>query len=205
MRLILVGCEYAGKTTLANALQAWGLERGRNFHMDDHFTIPDAQHVSAEEQEAMLALPGAIKERYQRFQVQYHVRLLHRYDDIILVGFHIEEAIYGPRYYYPGLAVTYERQIEPDFPADTVLALLTARPEMIHARMAAAPHRHSVVPPADVEAVQQQFEAAYTASWVRRKVHLDTSDLRPDQILDRFSAVVRPRLDVRDLLLLDSR
>ena len=64
----------------------------------------------------MLALPGAIKERYQRFQVQYHVRLLHRYDDIILVGFHIEEAIYGPRYYYPGLEVTYERQIEPEFP-----------------------------------------------------------------------------------------
>ena len=205
MRLILIGCEYVGKTTLADALQAWGLERGRNFHMDDHFTIPDAQHVSEEEQEAMLALPGAIKERYQRFQIHYHVRLLHRYDDIILVGFHIEEAIYGPRYYYPGLAMTYERQVEPEFPRDAVLALLTARPEVIRARMAAAPHRHSVVPPEDFEAVQQQFEAAYSASWVPRKVRLDTSELRPEQILDRFLAVVRPRLAARDLLLLDNR
>ena len=102
--------------------------------------------------------------------------------------------------------MTYERQIEPEFPADTVLALLTARPEVIRARMAAAPHRHSVVPPADVEAVQQQFEAAYTASWVRRKVRLNTSELaRLTRYSTGSSAVVRPRLDVRDLLLLDSR
>ena len=49
-----------------------------------------------------------------------------------------------------------------------------------------------VVPPADVEAVQQQFEAAYGASWVPRKVRLDTSDLRPDQILDRFLSSSAP-------------
>ena len=203
MRLIVVGCEYAGKSTLADALHAWGLERGRSFHMDDHFTIPDAQHVSEEEQESMLALPGAVKERYQRFQIQYHVRLLHRYDDIILVGFHIEEANYGPRYYYPGQRVTDYHQIEPEFPTDAILVLLTADPDVIRTRMEEAPHRHSVVPAADVEAVQEQFKAAYTASWVRRKVRLDTSKLQADQVLDQFLSVVRPRLDVRDLLLLN--
>lgn len=201
MRLILVGCEYAGKTTLADALHAWGQERGRRFHMDDHFTIPDELH-GTEEQEAMLALPAAIKERFQRFQVQYHVHVLDINDDIILVGFHIEEVIYGPRYYYPGLKVTYPRLIERQLPTDAILVLLTARPDVIRERMAAAPHRHPVVQPADVEEVQQQFEAEFAASWIRRKVRLDTSELAPDQILDRFLAVVRPQLDVRDLLLL---
>ena len=201
MRLILVGCEYAGKTTLADALHAWGQERGRRFHMDDHFTIPDELH-GEEEQEAMLALPAAIKERFQRFQVQYHVHVLDINDDIILVGFHIEEVIYGPRYYYPGLKVTYPRLIERQLPTDAILVLLTARPDVIRERMAAAPHRHPVVQPADVEEVQQQFEAEFAASWIRRKVRLDTSELAPDQILDRFLAVVRPQLDVRDLLLL---
>ena len=129
MRLILIGCEYVGKTTLADALQAWGLERGRNFHMDDHFTIPDAQHVSEEEQEAMLALPGAIKERLPAFpRSSITCACCIATTTLFWVGFHIEEAIYGPRYYYPGLAMTYERQVEPEFPRDAVLVLLTAAP-----------------------------------------------------------------------------
>ena len=168
--------------------------------MDDHFTIPDAQHVSDEEQQALLALPGAVKERYQRFQIQYHVHLLHRYDDIILVGFHIEEAIYGPRYYYPDLKVTYDRRIEPEFPADTILALLTARPDVIRSRMERKPHRHSVVKPIDVDAVQDEFEAAFAASWVQRKLRLDTSHLHSEEILSFFLEKVRPQLNTRDLL-----
>lgn len=200
MRLIIVGCEYAGKSTLAVALQSWAQERGWNFHMDDHFTIPDAQHVSDEEQQALLGLPGAVKERYQRFQIQYHVHLLHRYDDIILVGFHIEEAIYGPRYYYPGLKVTYDRRIEPELPADTILALLTAHPDVIRSRMERKPHRHSVVKPGDVDAVQDEFESGFAASWVQRKLRLDTSHLQSDELLRFFLEKVCPQLNTRDLL-----
>ena len=40
MKLILVGCEYAGKTTLANEIVKWidkTLGGARGFH--DHFTI----------------------------------------------------------------------------------------------------------------------------------------------------------------------
>ena len=200
MRLVIIGCEYAGKTTLANAIQAWGRERGWNFHMDDHFTIPEEQHVSEADQQAMVALPPGIKERFQRFQVHYHVRLAHIYDDIVIVGFHIEEVIYGPRYYYPGQSVTYHRKLEPELPSDLILALLTARPEVIRQRMASAPHRYQVVQPDEVEAVQQQFQAEHQASWIRRKVTLDTSDLQPGEVLDRFLDVVRPQLNERDLL-----
>ena len=102
MRVVAVGCEYSGVSTLIDRIYAWGRERGINHHLDDHFTIPDASHLDEEEQRAMLDMLPAIKERFQRFQIVYHVRLLHRYEHILMGGFHIEEAVYGPRYYYPG-------------------------------------------------------------------------------------------------------
>ena len=120
MRVIVVGCEYSGQTTLVNKLSEWGTNgpvryppgslpptpipdaahwwpsgpapssllrvasdfhpdrrmglQGRHqgfmFHMDDHFTIPDAYHLEAEEQQGMMDMLPAIKERYQRFQVR---------------------------------------------------------------------------------------------------------------------------------------
>ena len=38
-------------------------------------------------------------------QVVYHIRLLHQFEHILLCGFHIEEMIYGPKYYYPELGI----------------------------------------------------------------------------------------------------
>ena len=138
MRIIAVGCEYSGVSTLIDQVHQWGLSRGISHHLDDHFTIPDAYHLSDEEQLAMLAMLPAIKERFQRFQIVYHVRLLHRYRDILLGGFHIEEKVYGPQYYYPGIEIDI-REYEPDMPDDTILVHLYAEPETIRARMAATP------------------------------------------------------------------
>ena len=53
MRIIAIGCEYSGVTTLLDGLHDWGQEHGVNFHMDDHFTIPDAYHLSTQEQHAL--------------------------------------------------------------------------------------------------------------------------------------------------------
>ena len=199
MRLILIGCEYVGKTTLANALEKWGLQQGRRFHMDDHdFSIPDEAHLNEEEQQAMVELPPKLKER---FQVHYHVGVLNRHEDCILGGFHIEEAIYGPRYYYPGHTITYHRQVEPQMPPDTILAFLTAGPSVIRARMQASPHAYQLVQPDQVEEVQDQFEAEFTASWIGRKMRFDNSDFQAKEILDRFLEAVRPHLSARDLLL----
>lgn len=202
MRLVLIGCEYVGKTTLANALEKWGLERGRKFHMDDSdFSIPDDRHLNEEEQEAMVALPPTLKERFQRFQVYYHLDILDRYDDCILGGFHIQEAIYGPRYYYPGRTVTYQRAIEPHMPNDTILALMTAAPGAIRERMVAAPHRYPLVKPDEVEEIQAEFEREFVDSAIRQKVRFDTSDFGSDQVLARFLEAVRPQLSLRDLIL----
>jgi len=203
MRLIIVGCEYTGKSTLAHALVEWGQQHDIRFHLDDHFTIPDQQMVKdPAEWRLMTQLPPALKERYQRFQIYYHIHLLHEWDDIVLTGYHIEEHIYGARYYYPSEAhwLNYSRRIEKDLPEDTILLLLTSRPEVIHHRMQASPHEFQVVPPEDVEEVQRQFELEFNRSWLRRKMRLDTSDLAPTDLLPAFLRRVRPHLNARDLL-----
>ena len=197
MRVIAVGCEYSGVSTLIDQVHQWGLSRGISHHLDDHFTIPDAYHLSDEEQRAMLAMLPAIKERFQRFQIVYHVRLLHRYRDILLGGFHIEEKVYGPKYYYPDIDIDI-REYEPDMPDDTLLVHLYAAPDTIRARMAAAPHPHSLVPAADVPEILDRFEQEVRASWLHRKFAIDTTDLTPTQLLETFLTRSIPHLSPED-------
>jgi thymidylate kinase len=201
VRLIVIGCEYAGKTTLIDALMAWGEKVGINFHLDDHFSIPDQFFLGPEDQQAMRALPPVITERFQRFQIYYHINVIAEHEDCLLGGFHLEEVVYGDRYYYPGHAFpAYQRKIEAHLPPDTILLLLHARPEVIRQRMQRAPHQYPVVPAADVEAVSQHFLAEYRASWITRKLAIDTSELTPEALFQTFMQRVVPHLDTRDLL-----
>jgi hypothetical protein len=185
MRLIIVGCEYSGVTTLINAIHGWGLQHGMNYHLDDHFTIPDAFHLSQEEQQAMLDMLPAIKERFQRFQIAYHVKLLHRFSHILLGGFHIEEMVYGPRYYYPGINIEI-REWEPEMPSDTILVHLHASVETIRRRMVEKPHPHQLVPSSDVSVVLDDFKQQFNKSWIKKKFSIDTTDLTSDGLLESF-------------------
>lgn len=206
MRIILTGCEYAGKSTLAEALRQWGLTHGFRFHMDDHFTVPDASLRTDEEREYARHAPPAMKERFQRFQIYYHLHLLHTYDDICLVGFHSEEAVYGPRYYYPDgrIPQDYHRQIEKEMPRDTIYCLLSARPEVLKQRMREAPHQYQLVQENEIEEVQAAFEREFVACWLKPKFRLDTSDLAPEQIQPAFLSAVKGWLPERDLLRLQA-
>ncbi|NKB65424.1 MAG: hypothetical protein GKR89_00040 [Candidatus Latescibacteria bacterium] len=199
MRIVAVGCEYTGVSTLIDGLYQWGNERGIHHHLDDHFTIPDAYHLDAQEQQGMLDMLPGIKERFQRFQIVYHVRLLHRYDHILMGGFHIEEAVYGPRYYYPGINIQI-REYEPDMPDDTILVHLHASPEVIRARMAAAPHPHPLVSDADVPEILDRYAEEVRQSWIQRKFAIDTSELSPQRLLDAFLEQSVPYLNERDTL-----
>ena len=185
MRLIVVGCEYAGVTTLIEGISQWGSERGILHHLDDHFTIPDAYHLSKEEQQGMLAMMPAIKERFQRFQIAYHVRLITKYDDILMGGFYFEEAVYGPKYYYPGQN-SPPIDFEADLPKDVILVHLHAKPEVIRSRMQSDPHPHQLVAAEDVEEILEKFETAVRASWIRRRFAIDTSYLTPESLLQTF-------------------
>ncbi|MBI4550784.1 MAG: hypothetical protein HY710_00805 [Candidatus Latescibacteria bacterium] len=200
MRLIAVGCEYTGKTTLLESLMTWGAERGIRFHLDDHFSIPDRQFLSPADKQVMLNLTPVLKERFQRFQVVYHVRLLDKYEHILLAGFHIEEAVYGPLYYYPGIAFPWNREFEKEMPDDVILLLLTARPDVIERRMTGTPHESPIVQKQDIEKVLRRFEEEFGASWIKHKIQVDTSDMTPDDLSRTFHQVVIPHLNTRDLL-----
>ena len=200
MRAIVIGCEYSGVTTLINGLKAWGTPRGINFHLDDHFTIPDAFHLDAREQQAMLDMLPGIKERFQRFQIVYHVRLINHYEHILLGGFHIEEEVYGPLYYYPGLTVHETRKYETEMPADTLLVHLKTSAATIQARMQQDPHPHTLVQKEDIPRVQEHFAREYAASWIEPKIEIDTTDLSPQELLDTFLKKARPHLGTGDML-----
>jgi hypothetical protein len=201
MRLIVIGTEYAGKTTLIDALMEWGDSIGIHHHLDDHFSIPDRQFLSPDDQRAMLGMPPVIKERFQRFQIYYHIHVLQNHADCLLGGFHIEEAIYGPRYYYPKNPwPPYARTIEAELPADTILLLLKASPEAIRRRMREAPHPDQVVPAEDVEAVSAEFEKEWRQSWLKEKLQIDTTELTPAGLLEEFQRRIGPFLDTRDLV-----
>ena len=199
MRVIVVGCEYAGVTTLIDGLSDWGAARGIHHHLDDHFTIPDAYHLSPEEQRGMVEMLPAIKERFQRFQIVYHVRLLHKFEHILLGGFHIEEIIYGPRYSYPGIGIEI-REYEPEMPEDTLLVHLYATPEAIRERMRTSPHPYPVVPSEDVPHILDRFTEEVGKSWIHHKLAIDTSDFSPKQLLEAFLEQSVPLLNTRDML-----
>ena len=124
---------------------AWGDKRGIRHHLDDHFTIPDSQHLESVDGAMMLNLTLLLKERFQRFQLVYHLRLLHHFEHIMLGGFHIEEEIYGPHYYYPGVPTIGVREYEAEMPPDTILVHLTTRADAIRARMQSNPHGHTLI------------------------------------------------------------
>ncbi len=186
MRVIVVGCEYTGVTTLIEGILDWGHERDINHHLDDHFTIPDRQHLAPEDMETMVNLSPALKERFQRMQLVYHIRLLHHFDHILLGGFHIEEAIYGPLYYYPGGVASEIREYEEEMPKNAILVHLTARPEVIEKRMETDPHEYSLIKKEDIPTLLDGFQEEFDASLIPNKIQIDTSDLAPKGLLQTF-------------------
>jgi len=204
MRLIIVGTEYTGKTTLANALQQWGASKGIRHHMDDHFSVPDQQTIKdPADQKAMTEVPESILERFQRFQIAYHVRLINKYEHIILTGFHIEEAVYGQRYYYPKLArpIEHPQSWEQDMPKDAILVLLHAKADVIKKRMKADPHDYPIVPESDIETCQEAFQEEFRKSLFKKKFQIDTSDLNSENLLKTFLENSYQYLGAADLVI----
>ena len=152
MNIILVGCEFAGKTTLANEIVEWSkVTFGGYSHFHDHFTIPSSELTDEAKEEYRLASPQ-IKEMFQRFMIQYHISTdFFSNLDHNLMGIHIEEAVYAPLYYgYGGknsgaplrspvgqrseMARMVEAQILTRAP-NVVLVLVKASSEVIQVRM----------------------------------------------------------------------
>lgn len=218
MRLLLVGCEYAGATTLATALCEWG-ERAMGggwelFLLHDHFKIPHTSghghEPTDEEQEQILALGPMIKEMNQRHNLYYHVKPTN-YDrpDHVVIGLHIEDKVYGPMYFGYGMegkpnarslvAADIEKAIMRYGP-DTVLLLVKATAEAIAERMKEAPHKNQVIEEEDIELVLTRFEEEFKASEIPNKMVIDTTGSTVEESVAEFVEKAEPFFNDRDRL-----
>ena len=222
MKLIITGCEHVGKTTLADGVSRWLADvtgYSRTFH--DHFTVPSPE-VADEDRELFMRMSPAFKERFQRYQIAYHGGGAFLSDaDHLLVGYHIEEAVFAPLYYgYGGRGQyaersSFARHIEQDImkdAPDTIMVLLTARPEVIKERMRRDPmprdqkgRRPGVLREEDVEHALQRFQEEFGASLIRKRFVIDNSELSPEETLSEFIWKVQKFLSHEDRMRIAAR
>jgi len=211
VRLILVGCEYVGTSSLIQEIAGW-VERamGGKMGIHDHWKAPQLSHAehTKEENEGFLALSANLRESFQRYHMEYHLSPSFYHDaDHTMVGFHIDEAVYAPRYYgYGGPGEYADREMAArgheaailEIARDTVLILLKASPEAVRARMKADPHTHALVKDGDVEDVLAAFEDQHTRSLLRKKIVIDNTDQTVAESLAEFVTQMQPFLTHED-------
>ena len=203
MNLVFVGCEYTGKSTLAEKVMKWAEETvGGTSHFHDHMSVPSSE-LTPEAQESLLTVHPQALEMLQRYMITYHVSdAFYSYPDHNLMGLVIEEAVYAPLYYGygcknsgapqrspEGQRTEMARQMEAvmlERAPGTVQILFKASPEAIRKRMVDAPHRHQLVQEADVEQVLERFEEEFNASLIERRLVLDTTTATVEETLAEF-------------------
>ena len=122
MRLLLIGCEYTGKSTLAGNISRWMIETmGVSLvRWHDHFVVPrldshtiiraegsDAAIGKAEhdlntddDEEQIMSLRPNVLEQLQRHNIWRHLHPgLLTADDVLFINFYYAEAVYAPLYY----------------------------------------------------------------------------------------------------------
>ena len=229
MRLILIGCEYSGTTTLARAILEWGRDRmGADFglihdhwkmpHVSGHWPIDTDSFPSDEEQEEILDLSPKVKEQIQRHSLYYHIQPgafkvgkeeeQGFYSDYLAVGMHIEDAVYGPLYFnyggegQPAPRTRVCKTVERallEHAPDFVLVHVKAEPDVILTRMKEHPHPHGIVKAGDIQKVLRRFEEENERSAIPNKLTLDTSTATVEETLADFVAKIEPHLSAADL------
>ena len=127
MRLLIVGCEYAGKTTLARAIShrllaaMAGPTGPRPIQWHDHFVVPRLDghlivraagdrtvigkeaadlNTAADEAQIMALRPSSVLEQLQRHNIWRHLHPdLFRDEDTFFINHYYADAVYAPLYY----------------------------------------------------------------------------------------------------------
>lgn len=215
MRLIVIGCEYTGKTTLADKIHRWMIDNMGEPLMGwhDHFVLPFEEGSGPEvdeETEQLLALKPRLLEKYSRYMIDYHFNFFTDTHNL-LVNWYYGDAVYAPLYYGFGgkdeyadrveMARYYDAKVMKMAP-DTVLVHLKATPEAVRQRREANPHKHCILKDADVETVLERFEQEYNHSGIRLRFTLDTTESTPESTFAEFLRKISPTLNERDRLAL---
>ena len=218
MRIIMIGCEYAGKSTLAAEISKW-LERSMGsaqhgvYGWHDHFVVPFSEGEGPEveqEIEQVLAMPPKLLEKYSRYMIQYHYGHGFYLDNHhLLVNWYYADAVYAPLYYGYGGADEYaDRQLMArghdkevmEMAPDTVLVHLKTSPDVVRERKAANPHPRCVLKDADIEFIVQRFEEEYIRSGIRRRFELDATEASAEELLQEFLLKMEPHNTEKDQL-----
>lgn len=213
MRLILVGCEYVGTTTLAHAIDDWMDQKmGVRFSLiHDHWKVPHTSghpdDSTPEEQEWLLQATPKFKEMHQRHSLYYHVQAgTFDHDDGMVVGGAIEDGVYGPMFFgYGGpdhrldretVQHQWERTIL-KFTDETVLVHVTADSEVIKKRLNDDPHENMVISEGDIDRVKTRFAELVDWSIIPHKITLDNSG-PVEQTMAEFERKIEPLLTDHD-------
>ena len=227
MKALMVGCEYVGTSTLMKELVKWShrvMGEGKGFWgYHGHWTLPDTNgHCTIvtemdeynfntpEEQAQIMALSPKTKELIQRHSLAYHTgpASLRGDGDNLFIGLHIENAIYGRRYYgyFQGETGEFERDYilrhtdmdimehDPRF----VLILVTASRDAIAERMKANPHPFHQVPEEDIQAVLDEFETEFNESTIATKIKIDTTEGTVEENLAELIEKLEPHFTIKD-------
>lgn len=219
MRVVLIGCEYAGKTTLASRISRLIVEEmGHPLPMHqsgwhDHFVLPFSSSSvgdADEDAEQILAMKPSLLEKFSRYLIYYHFQhLIYTDNHDLLTNWYYGDAVYAPLYYGYGGSGEYAdrqvmaRQLDAEVMRampDMVLVLMKASPAVIRQRKSENPHPYCVLQDEDVELVLQRFEEEYARSLIRRRFILDTTDAREEETFREFMHQMKPHLNERDLL-----
>ena len=230
MRLYVIGCEYAGKTTLLEKILQWQEELGVKPIVHDHFTFPSPGSLvpydrwERDDEAKLMSLSAGAQARLTTWGGGYHTNaFLHGsvYNDVILDGFLIEEYIYGPLYYgykfeNPGAASGEVDKDYVDFDMDarnrmlemymlekvpgTILVHVTASAECIKQRMHEHPHSPGRIKEEHIPQLLESFDEQYKKCLITQKITIDTTDLTADEAFEVFKTKVWQHLEERDLL-----
>ena len=214
MKIILLGSEYSGTTTLGFQVKEWVRKviGGYVNLVHDHFKIPytfghDPKYsitpieATKKELEAYKKLSPRQMETLQRHNIAYHVAAIPEMDDKVVIGLHYEDTIYGDIYFGYSRSRKYIQSIDHrlvNAAPDTILCYVTASPDIIRQRMEGNPHTYSVLKDADVEMVQSRFDKEFSYSLLRQKITLDTSTSTVDKTMDEFVEKIEPYLSDED-------
>ena len=224
MKLILMGCEYAGKRTLGVEISKWWHKKNNtefnpppSIDYHDHFTVPwvvhaiGHEHHKEESEKKILDLNPGLLEHFQRYQTDYHMQdgFVAKDADHWNIDWYYSDAVYAPLYYgfgRPGEYADrwegvhhYEETVMDKMP-DMVLVLVKATPEKIKERVIAGeslfPERHkgSLMKSEDIDYILERFQTLYDQSIIKNKFEIDTSSATVKDSISEFISNVEPIL-----------
>ena len=184
----------------------------------DHYKIPHiacyrigpaAEPLTDEELGQVMAWTPKMKEMAQRQSMNYHMPNNCEADDYIVVGFHIEDAVYAATFFgyghdkepQGGIRWKYARHLETAFmeqALDTMLIYVKASEEVIAERMAVDPHPFSIVEKKDIEHVLADFDMEFQRSVFHTKIEIDTSEATVEESMAELQGAIKPHLTIED-------